>query len=465
MPSVQYTSKSQVLMSDFKKSLNLYSLTMIAIGAAIGSGIFRSAGTKVAAYIPDPTWVYAIWFLGGMVTLTGALTFAELGTMFTKRGGMYVYIREAFGDLTAFLYGWALLFVTNTGSIAGLVVVFTDFLKYIVPINPEPLFSLGVIHFTPALLIQILVIVLLTLINVLGVDLSKLFANVFTTAKLLGIAIVIGVGLFFLPDPAKTATLQATASSVPVMPDTSWGLITAMLTGLVGVLWSYGGWQHTTFVVGEAKEPEKTVPRAMIIGALVITTVYMLVNVAYLNLLPMNVLAQSKQVAADAMSVVFDGGAKWISALICLSVLGTTGIYILSCPRIYFAMADDKIFFKKLAEIHPKYRTPANAIIAQSMWAIVLLLFWGSFENLIDYVTFVDWIFYGLTGVCVFVFRKKMADAPRSYKVPLYPIVPAFFCFIAFAFVLNAMFTNYVQAIAGLIVLGLGVAVYSYFKR
>ena len=433
------------MSQEFKKSLTLFSLTMIAIGAAIGSGIFRAAGTKVGAFLPDHTLIIGVWLLGGLVTLTGALTFAELGTLFTKRGGMYVYIREAFGDLAGFLYGWSLLVVTNTGSIAGLVVVFTDFLKYVVPISQEVLFSIGPIQVTVPLVIQIGTLIVLTLINVFGVDLSKLFTNVFTTTKLVGIAAVIVIGLFFIPDPNLTgAMLDQVRSAGAVQPSmpVGFGIVTAMLTGLVGVLWSYGGWQHTTFVVGEAKDPSRTVPRAMIIGAIVITTVYLLINVAYLKILPMEIVTQSKQIAADMVSVVFPGAAKWISLLICISVLGTTGIYILSCPRIYFAMADDGLFFKKLAEIHPTYKTPANAIVIQSIWAIVLLLFWGAFENLIDYVTFVDWIFYGLTGLSVFVFRKKLADAARPYKVPLYPLIPAFFCIVAFAFVLNSLIVN-----------------------
>lgn len=455
------------MSKEFKKSLTLYSLTMIAIGSAIGSGIFRAAGTKVAAHLPDETLTMAVWLLGGLITLTGALTFAELGTLFTKRGGMYVYQREAFGDVVGFLYGWSLLLVTNTGSIAGLVVVFTDFLGVIIPISKTPLFAIGIVTVSPATLIQIGVIVALTAINVFGVDLSKMFANVFTSAKLLGIAVVILIGLFMMPDPVATKQLvaqtheamAAAGKSAPMMPH-GFGLITAMLTGLVGVLWSYGGWQHTTFVVGEAQDPARNVPRAMIIGATVITLVYMLMNIAYLKMLPMEVVTQSKQIAADAVSMVFPNGGKWISALICVSVLGTTGIYILSCPRIYFAMADDGIFFKKLAEIHPKYKTPANAIIAQSTWAIVLLLAWGTFENLIDYVTFVDWIFYFLTGASIFVFRKTLADAPRPYKVPFYPIIPLFFCIVSGAFVINALFENYIQAIAGLSLLLIGGIVY-----
>lgn len=449
------------MSSEFKKSLTLYSLTMIAIGSAIGSGIFRAAGTKVAAHLPDETLTLGVWLLGGLVTLTGALTFAELGTLFTKRGGMYVYQREAFGDLVGFLYGWSLLLVTNTGSIAGLVVVFTDFLGVIVPISKDTLFSVGIIAISPATLIQIGVIIVLTAINVFGVDLSKLFANVFTGAKLLGIAAIIILGIAMIPDPVQTQKLVAehANATVPTMPQ-GFGLITAMLTGLVGVLWSYGGWQHTTFVVGEAKDPSRNVPRAMIYGAVVITVVYLLMNIVYLKLLPMEVVTQSKTIAADAISVLFPSGGKWISVLICISVLGTTGIYILSCPRIYFAMADDGIFFKKLAEIHPKYKTPANAIMAQSVWAIVLLLAWGTFENLIDYVTFVDWIFYFLTGASVFVFRKQLADAARPYKVPLYPFIPAFFCIVSGAFVLNALFANATQAIAGLTLLVIGAIVY-----
>ena len=452
------------MSAEFKKSLTLYSLTMIAIGSSIGSGIFRTPGVNVAAHVPDAGLSLLVWVLGGVVTLTGALTFAELGTLFTKRGGMYVYQREAFGDLVGFLYGWSLLVVTNTGSIAGLVVVFTEFLGVVVPLPDVTYFAfhLGALAIvvTFKLLLQIGTILILTAVNVFVVDFSKLFSTVFTTTKLIGIVAIIVIGLFFAADAGEVQQMTVGVAPAPPIP-TGFALIPAILTAMVGVLWSYGGWQHTTFVVGEAKDPSRTVPRAMIIGAIVVTLVYVLINVAYLKLLPMDVITHSRQIAALAMTAVF--GPKMgavIAALIAISVLGTTGIYILSCPRIYFAMADDGIFFRKLAEIHPKYKTPANAIITQSAWAIFLLLFWGTFENLIDYVTFVDWIFYGITGLTIFVFRRRMPDAARPYKTPFYPLIPLIFCIIAFAFVFNALFANYVQALSGLILLTAGTVVY-----
>ncbi|MBP7184750.1 MAG: amino acid permease [Saprospiraceae bacterium] len=447
-------------MAELKKSLTLFTLTMIAIGSCIGSGIFRTPGTKVAAFLPDSTLALSVWVLGGVITLTGALTFAELGTIFTKRGGMYVYQKEAYGDITAFMYGWSLLFVTNTGSIAGLAAAFSDFLSVLIPID-YVCFHIGSWALNFKTVVALLAIITITLINVIGIDYSKFFTNIFTSAKLLGIFAIIFIGIFLAPKLPDVPPSVMENIHTP----SGFNLITAYLTALVGVLWAYGGWQHASFLSGETINPSKTVPRAMIIGAIVVTAVYILINIAYLRLLPINQIITSKQIATDAVSSLYPQAGKWIAVLITISVFGTAGIYTLSCPRIYFAMAEDKIFFPSLAKVHPKFKTPANAIIVQSIWASCLLLFWGTFEDLIDYVTFVDWIFYALTGAAVFIFRKKLANITRTYKVPLYPFVPLIFVIISSAFVINALFQNYVQAIAGIIVMLMGFPLYYYFKK
>jgi APA family basic amino acid/polyamine antiporter len=234
---------------------------------------------------------------------------------------------------------------------------------------------------------------------------------------------------------------------------------------LIGVLWSYGGWQHASFVAGEAVDARRTIPRAMIMGALVVTGVYVLTNLAYMFLLPVPTIANSESVAADAVSRVIPFGGTLIAIVIAISVFGTAGIYTLSAPRIYYAMAADGIFFRKLAEVHPRFRTPVNAILAQSGWAIFLLLFWGTFEDVITYVVFMDWAFFALAGASVFIFRRRLKNVKRSYATLGYPLTPLVFVGISSLFVLNTLIERPLHAWVGLAFMAVGVGVFLYFKK
>jgi APA family basic amino acid/polyamine antiporter len=241
--------------------------------------------------------------------------------------------------------------------------------------------------------------------------------------------------------------------------------VAAFGLALIGVLWSYGGWQHATFVAGEARNAKRTIPRAMILGALVVAVVYLLTNVAYLFMLPINSIAASNSLAADAISTILPFGGVLIALLIAISTFGTLGIYTLSAPRIYYAMSRDGLFFKKLAWVHPRFQTPVNAILVQSAWAVVLLLFWGTFEDLITYVVFTDWVFFGLTAVGIFIFRWKLKDHPRPYKTLGYPVVPLIFISITFLFVLNSLIEKPLHAWAGLVLMILALPVFFTFKK
>ena len=234
---------------------------------------------------------------------------------------------------------------------------------------------------------------------------------------------------------------------------------------LIGVLWSYSGWQHTSFVAGEAIDARHTVPKAMVMGATVVAVVYVLTNLAYMFLLSVPQIAISDSVAADAVSVVIPFGGTLIAMVIAISVLGTAGIYTPTAPRVYYAMADDGIFFRKLAEVHPRFRTPVNAILTQSAWAIGLLLFWGTFENVITYVVFMDWVFFALTATCVFIFRRRLKDVERPYRTLGYPVTPIVFVGIAVLFVLNTLIQRPLQAWVGLVFTVVGIGVYYFFKQ
>lgn len=432
-------------MPQLRKELTLYGLTMVAIGSCIGSGIFLTPA-QIAAHLPSPALILLVWTVGGVIALTGALTFAELGAKFPGAGGVYVYLKEGYGDLAGFLYGWAYLLVITSGSIAALTIAFATYLAFIIPMGE-----------TTMLVVAVLTIVVVTIVNIVRVKAAEVFANTFTGLKLIGISGLILIG-FFWGD-------AGTMSSAEVVAEPTGNLAVAFGLALIGVLWSYGGWQHASYVSGEAIDPRRTVPRAMILGALVVAVVYILTNLAYMFLLPVSTIAGSESVAADAISTIIPFGGKLMAVVIAISVVGTAGIYTLSAPRIYYAMAADGIFFKKLAEVHPTFRTPVNAILAQSGWAIFLLLFWGTFEDLITYVVSVDWVFFAMTGACVFIFRRKGRGEAGGYRTWGYPITPLVFIGISSLFVLNTFIERPLHAGVGAIFMGIGVGVYLYFKK
>lgn len=432
-------------MTQLKKKLNLYGLTMIAVGACIGSGIFRSPG-EVAMAVPNHTLILAVWALGGVIALTGALTFSELGAMFPKAGGVYVYLKEAYGEMTGFLYGWVILLVINSGALAALAITFADYMTYFVEMGQST-----------KVVLAALTIAFLTGINIVGVNISQIFANLFSTLKLIAIAGIIIAGFVFYN--AEKVQLDFSLASAPE------NVFSAMLVGLIGVLWSMGGWHHASYLSEEAIDAKRTVPRAMILGVIIVTVMYVLVNLAYMMLLPLPEIASSSKVAGDAVGQVVSFGGKLVAIVIAISIFGTIGIYTMSAPRIYFAMAKDGIFFKGLSKLHPKYGTPVNAMLVQAIWAIVLLLFWGSFGSLISYVTFMDIIFMTMAGISIFIFRNKKPDLERPIKALGYPIIPIVFVVISTAFVISTLFERWEQAIGGLVVLGMGLPVYFYFKN
>ena len=432
-------------MAELKKDFRLYGLIMVVIGSCIGSGIFLTP-SQIAGHLPTPLLIMLVWALGGVITLTGTLTFAELAAMFPQTGGIYVYLKEAYGDLFGFLYGWVYLVVITSGANAALSIACAYYISFLFPLDK-----------TGIKIVAILALVVVTFINIFRVRVAEVFTNVFTGIKLVGIAALMGIGLFF-----GNVKFNLFESSIKTE---TWSLTSAFGLALIGVLWSYGGWQHASFVAGEARNARRNIPRAMIIGSIVVTGVYLLTNLAYLFLLPVDQIASSQSIAADAVSTLLPFGGALIALLIAISTFGTLGIYTLSAPRIYYAMSKDGLFFKKLAWVHPKFRTPIYAILAQSAWAVVLLLFWGTFEDLITYVVFTDWIFFGLAAAGVLVLRHKRKDLPRPYKTFGYPVVPLIFITITFLFVLNALIVKPLHAGAGLILIFVSLPIYYYFKR
>jgi APA family basic amino acid/polyamine antiporter len=436
------------MQNQLQKKLTLYGLTMIAVGSCIGSGIFVTPA-QIVAVLPNATLVLAVWALGGLVALTGALTFTELGGMFPRSGGVYVYIKEAYGPLAGFLYGWTILLVINTGALAGLCVAFAEYLKIFVP---------GMAENTKTAIAAGTMLVL-TVVNMRGVNVSQGLANFFTGLKLLSIAAIIVAGFLFF-DAEKVHLDFSLSQNVPV------NMTSALLTGLIGVLFSVGGWHHASYVAGEAINAKRNVPRAMFLGVLIVTGMYLLVNLAYMLLLPLDTIAGTPKVAGDAIATLAPWGGKAVAIAIALSIFGTISIYTMSAPRIYYAMAEDGVFFKKLAAVHPRWHTPVFAMLIQVGWALVVLLFFsGLFDKIITFVTFMDIAFMGLAGAAIFVFRKKRREAERPIRAWGYPWIPLVFVAISTAFAVNTFMERPAQAIPGLVLLLVGVGVYFGFKR
>lgn len=431
-----------------QKKLTLFGLTMIAVGSCIGSGIFVTPAQIVEA-VPNATLVLMVWALGGVIAITGALTFSELGGMFPKSGGVYVYLKEAFGDLTGFLYGWAILLVITTGALAGLCVAFAEYLKIFFPDMTENT-KTGIAAAT---------LIGLTIYNMFGVSLSQSLASVFTVLKLLAIAAIIVAGFVYY-DPA---TVHLDFSLEKNVPD---NLTVAMLTGLIGVFFSMGGWHHASYLSGEAINAKSNVPKAMVFGVLIVMTTYLLVNLAYMLLLPLETIAQTPRVAGEAVSTLAPWGGKAVAVAIAISIFGTISIYTMTAPRIYHAMAEDGIFFKQLAFVHPKWRTPVTAMAIQVVWALAILLFFGGiFNEIITFVVFLDIAFMGLAGVSLFVFRKYRKGTERPIKAWGYPVIPLIFIVVSFAFAINTLMEKPGQAVPGLVLLGIGAGVFYLFKR
>ena len=432
--------------SELKRDISLYGLIMIAAGSSIGSGIFLTP-QEIASTLPFPRLIIIAWIIGGIVALTGALTFAELGAKFPKTGGVYVFLREAYGNTVAFMYGWVVLTVMTTGSLAALGLGFAQYFCKLVGLSPDWYVLVGV--FT---------ISFLTIINAFGVKISEIVAASLTTTKLIGIAIIIILGLFFISVEVPVIELWQPKNTE------NHNLIKGFAIALIGVLWSYGGWHHASYLAGETKNPQKTVPKAMIIGASIVAITYILSNIAYHNLLSVEEIQNSSTVAADAVSKIHASGGFFISLLIAISIFGTTSIFTMSAPRIYFAMAKDGIFFKSLAKVNPYYKTPINAIVTQSIIAMILLLFWQTFSNLITYVVFMDWVFMTLGAISIFIFRKKMKES-LGYKTWGYPIIPIIFITISVAFIITTSIFKPLQTLGGVVVLASGFLVFYILKQ
>ena len=435
-------------MAELQKKLTTSGLAMIAIGACIGSGIFITPANTIAT-LPHYGLALVPWVLGGVATYFGALSFAELSVRYPQAGGVYVYLKEAYGPLWGFLYGWVTFFIINTGALAALSMAFADFLSFFFEISSGEKTA-----------VAISTILLLTLLNSLGVGLSQQFSRLFSSLKLFSLGMLILFGLYLLFGSESSHFQDGLAVDIPG----AW--LGGILISFVGVFWSFGGWHHITYLSGEAIEPARSVPKGMLYGTMVVTTVYILVILAYMVMIPMDQIIASSRVAGDALAAWFPAGGQIVALAITVSVFGTIGIYTMSAPRIYFAMAKDGLFFQSLARIHPRFRTPHLAMWSQAIWACLLLIFYGSFIKIITFVTFMDIVFMALACGSLFVFRHRAGvGAALSYQTPGYPWIPGIYLLITVAFVFYALFLLNAEALMGVAILLLGIPVFFWYRR
>ena len=428
------------------RTLGLKDLVLLVIGAVIGSGIFivPAAVLRQTGGALGPALL--VWLVAGVLSLLGALTYGELGASKPEAGGLYVYIRDAFGPLPAFLYGWASFFVITTGATATLAVAFSSYLGQLMPVTP----LVGKI-------VAITVIIVITAVNIRGTRQSASMQNWSTFAKVAGILVM---------STALLARGRGFAGDVHVWPDSvTPGLLSGIGLAMIGVLWAYEGWQYVTFSAGEARDPQRIFPRAIIAGTTVLIAIYMLANVAYVAALGLDGVQATDRVAATAVGALFGPAAgSLIAVVILISMFSAANSLALTAPRMYYSMARDGVFFHKLAEVHPRFRTPAFAIAAASAWSI-LLAATGTFEQLLTYVVFAGWIFYGLGAMSIFVYRRREPGAFRPFRVPGYPVTPALFVIASAAIVLNTLATQPGRALLGLGVVLAGAPAYWLWRR
>jgi basic amino acid/polyamine antiporter, APA family len=431
---------------DLPRTLTQTDLVLLLVGTVIGSGIFLVPGGVLQQSGGHVGLALMVWGIGGILSLLGALTYGELGAMNPAAGGLYIYMRDAFGRLPAFLYGWTLFFVISSGSVATLAVAFATYANQLIDLPP-----------LAARVVSVTMIVVIAIVNVVGTRRSANVQNWTTVVKIAAI-IVMSLALIVLGE--GLASVRGHAS-----PDIGAGaLVSGLGSAMIGVLWAYEGWQYVTFSAGETVEPQRNFPRAMLIGTTALIALYLLPNVAYIAALGPVAVAQSDRIASEAVGALMGSAAgQLIAAAILISIFSAANGLMLTAPRVYFAMAQDKLFFGRLAEVHPRFATPAFAIVASSAWAIVLAAT-GTFEQLLTYVVFAGWIFYGLGAMSIFVYRRRRPNADRPFSVPGYPLTPLAFILAAVAIVLNTFIVQPERALVGIAVVFLGVPAYLFWS-
>src|SRR5271165_3176650 len=445
------------------RGLTLLDSVLLLASGIIGSSIFLTA-RDIAGPLPQPILFLGVWVLGGVISLFGCVAFAELGSMFPDSGGQYIYLREAYGDLPAFLYGWMLFSVANGGSIAALAVASAAYMGNVVPVISQEhvvVSALG-ITLTRAHVVGLLLIFVLTYVNVVGLRWGALLQNVSTWTKFTAMAAFVLLGFAIGKGNWSNFHAHGVGLTMGLGPAQ---LISALGVGLIAVFWAYDGWVYITWVAGEVKDPRRNVPLAMVLGVLAVGAIYLAMNMTYVYAMPLSEVAKHETIAHAAATALFSpGAAVWLSAMIAVSCFSAAATCTLSGARVYLAMAQDGVFFKRMAVIHPKWRTPAFSLIGQGLWAALLTVS-GRYDQLYTYVIYGMVLSYTLTVIGMFLLRWKRPDIPRPYRCTGYPWLPAIYVLVGAAWTLNTIITRPTEAFWGTAIVLIGVPGYLYWKR
>jgi APA family basic amino acid/polyamine antiporter len=433
------------MTEQLRRTLTLRDLIFIVVGTVIGSGIFLTPGT-VLRNAGSGGMALAVWAVGGVLSLLGALTFAELGAAKPESGGLYVYLRDAFGAPLAFLFGWTMFLVIGSGSLATLAAAFPRYVSVFVPLSP-----------TWVKVTSVVMILVVTLLNIRGTRQSADVQGIATALKA-GVLVLLAALLIALSPGGRPAETWWPAQF-------SLATFVGAVTGMIGVLWAYEGWQYVSFSAGETVDPQRTFGRGIVVGTLLLIGIYVFANVGYFSALGISGVAASNRVASDAAEAVLGSwAARVLSVVILISIFSASNGMMLTLPRLFYAMSRDRLFFKKLAEVHPRFGTPAAAIVLTAIWASVLVLS-GSFEQLLTYVVFMSWLWFALAALAIFVFRRKEPNTPRPFKTPGYPVTPAVFILAALIIVANTVIAQPVQSLIGLGITLVGIPAYLWWRR
>jgi len=448
------------------RRLNLLDTTFLVIGAVVGSGIFMTSGF-ILEYLPSPGWLLLVWIVGGLFTLGGALSCAELGAMYPRAGGQYVYIREAYGPFAGYLYGWGFFWFIMGGGIAALAVGFAEFFGYFFPaLSTQSLLVKTTVFGQPyslsaGQLVAAAVIVFLTAVNYFGVKSGVIVQNIFTFLRIGSVLALVGLGLTM----GKRAGISSVQDLFRGGPDSIPSAVSLFGLALIAALWTYDGWYAINCTAEEIKKPERNIPLGLLLGTLSITLIYLLVNVVYILALPVDKMRGVARVGELASSQLFGPTATSIfSAAIAASIFGCLSANILFGPRVYMAMADDKLFFRAMSYVHPRYRVPSKALIGQAIWSCLLCLT-GTYQDLYEFVVFALVIFFGATGLAVIVLRRKQPHLPRPYRTWGYPVVPILFALINLLIFINTVVSEPRKSLLGLLLLAVGVPAYFYWRK
>jgi len=472
-------------MAQLERKLGLPAAISIVIGSVIGSSIFMKPAT-MAGQLGSPLMLLAVWVVAGVVSLFGSMINAEVGCAIPETGGQYTYFRYMYGNFFAYLFGWSSFVVIDTASISGIAFVFGEYSEYFFPNHRLPHFPAAIEHSISIVIpyigrfyllenigvkvVAVSIIFIFSWINVRSVKAGGAVQVFFSILKVAALIFLVGV-IFF---SGQGHTINLTRAS-PTFDHAYWHQFTAFIAATTGALAAYDGWNNLGFIGGEIKEPQRNIPRGLIIGLLLCMLLYVLTNEAYLYMMPVDEMKNSTLVASDALYKIMGfGGAGLIAALVLLSTAGCTNSNILPCSRVIFAMSREKNFFEFAGKVNPKYQTPSNALWFQAAWGTVLVLI-GSFDMLMDMFVFITWIFYGFAAFGIFILRKKMPDANHGYRLKGYPILPIIFILFSTLYVVITLYndindyiagrSHLIVSVFGLVLVAIGIPLFWYFRR